>query len=661
MRHGSDARQLASGNQKQAEQRGLSLLQRSSRRGRARIMPEKTETSGSDLPGVLREVGDLADFAGPPKQFWPRLLACLGRLISADKVVLLVQNRSAGTEWKQAGDWPPQAPPSRMLSAFLGRATEAATRYASQGGAGLVLPLEARTATGGHFILATRVAARLQQSENCVVVCLLSEVPESVARESLVRLELAARTADAYLVNLAARQAQADVEKFAGALDLAMQVGGQRRFLAAAMALCNGIASRHGCHRVSVGFVEGGYVRVKAISRTEKFGRQMVAVQGIEKTMEEALDQDDEVVWPAPEGATVLTRDHEQFSKEQGANNVCSVPMRAENKPVGVLTCERQSRPFTATELQQLRLCCDLLTAPLLGLKKRDRWFGARWAAGFKEQTGKLVGPEHTWAKLLALTVAAALVVFLVVPVPYRVEGNFILRSDELVHLTAPFDGYIQEVFVRPGDRVEAGDKLLALRTDELRLEEAAAIADHTRYHREAEKERAAGDLAEMRINQALLRQVQARLDLIRYRIGQSTMKAPFSGVLVEGDLRDRLGAPVKLADVLMRVARIDTLYVEAEVDERDIHEVIGKSTGQIAFLSQPRKKYAIRVVNLEQAAFPKDQGNVFLVRCAVDGGPQAWWRPGMSGVSKFNVEKRTLFWIFTHHTVDFLRMKLWW
>jgi hypothetical protein len=44
-----------------------------------------------------------------------------------------------------------------------------------------------------------------------------------------------------------------------------------------------------------------------------------------------------------------------------------------------------------------------------------------------------------------------------------------------------------------------------------------------------------------------------------------------------------------------------------------------------------------------------------------VDGGPESWWRPGMSGLCKLEVERRSLFWILTHRTVDFLRLKLWW
>ena len=102
-------------------------------------------------------------------------------------------------------------------------------------------------------------------------------------------------------------------------------------------------------------------------------------------------------------------------------------------------------------------------------------------------------------------------------------------------------------------------------------------------------------------------------------------------------------------------------MYPEAEVNERDVHEILGRSTGQIAFVSRPRQRFPIRITTIEQAALPKNEANVFLVRCAVDGKAQPWWRPGMSGICKFNVENRSLIWILTHRTVDFLRLKLWW
>lgn len=620
-----------------------------------------TNLSGlsDDLARALKELAELRNYSGPPREFWPRYLACLANLTAASKVILLAKDPGPPAGWKRIGDWSANTGASRFLTTFTGQLDEIAERCSREDN--LLIPLEPTPARGaGHFVLAVQLKFH-RPGEECLATCLLSELNETSAREILLRLRLAADVPAAFEVNQIARQASGDVQKFATALDLMVSVNAEKRFLAAALAFCNGLASRFNCERVSLGWLESGYIRLRAISRTEKFDRQMAAAKALEVAMEECLDQDEEVAWPAPEGATFVARDHQTFAHEQKAGNLCSLPLRADNKPAAVLTCERQSGPFTPVELQQLRLCCDQAAPRLADLKHHDRWFGARWAAAAKEQCAKVIGPEHTWAKVLAVVIVTLLAVLFFVRVHFRVEGNFNLRSDEVAYLTTPFDGYIHDVFVRPGDTVTNGRPLLGLDTSELELEESAALADLNRYLREAEKARAAKALAEMRISQALADQSKARLDLVRYRLDRAVIKSPFAGVVAEGDLRERLGAPVKQGEPLFKVARTDTLYVEAEINERDVHEILGRATGEIAFVSQPKLKYPIRIVTIEPAAVSKTGGNVFLVRCAFEGGPQPWWRPGMSGVCKLSVEKRTLFWILTHRTVDFLRLWLWW
>jgi multidrug resistance efflux pump len=452
-----------------------------------------------------------------------------------------------------------------------------------------------------------------------------------------------------------------DSEKFASVLDLFVGLAGERRYVAMAMGVCNGLAAKFKCDRVSLGWLKGGFIQLQAISRTEAFDRQMAAAKALAVAMEEALDQDDEILWPAPQGSSTVTRDHEKFAREQGAGNVCSLPLRVDGTPSGVITCERQAPEFSLTELQQIRLTCDMAAPRLAELRNHDRWFGARWAAQLRTQSARLIGPEHTWAKLLALLIMVLLVLLVFLRLPYRVQGNFILRSGQAAYLSAPFDGYIDQVFVRPGDPVKAGQPLLQLKTTELELEEAYALADLDRFQRDAEKARAATSLADMRISEAMAEQAKARLDLARFRRKTATIRAEFPGIVIEGDLRERLGSPVKAGDVLLQVARIDTLYAEAEVDERDVHEILDKSSGQIAFLSRPKIKFPIHIITVEPAAVPKNEANLFLVRCGFDTAPQTWWRPGMSGVCKINVGKRALLWILSHRTIDFLRLKLWW
>jgi hypothetical protein len=613
----------------------------------------------SNLDSALSELARLRCFAGAPVEFWPAYLAAAARVAQASRGLLIVRDPQQPGRLKKLGDWSDNGHSDRSALTFT-QGLPALVENCVRAGKWKE-PLEAQvTGQTKHFALAVSLPLPSSQ-ESCVAAFLVSNTTDAQAGESLIRLQMIADVPLAYQTNQGALQSKNDVEKFASVLDVLVLVNAERRFLAAALAFCNGLAARFQCDRVSLGWLENGYVRLKTISRTERFDRNMAAVKSVEVAMEESLDQDEEIVWPAPEGLSVITRDHQSFAQEHRSGNVCSVPLRTEGKPVAVLTCERLGQPFSQIEQQQLRLACDQVIVRLADLKRHDRWFGARWAASLREKLAKALGPEHTWAKVLALTGAAVLILLCVPIFTYKVEGNFILRSDELSFLTAPFDGYIKEVMVRPGDLLTNNASLLRLNTDDLLLEEAAALADQSRYLRETEKARAANSLAEMRIAQALADQATAHLELLRHRLNQALIKAPFDGVVVEGDLRQRIGAPVKQGEALVKVARTDRLYAEAQFNERDVHEILNKTEGELAFVTQPKWKFPVKIIRLEPAAFPKEGENVFVVRCALGGQPESWWRPGMSGICKFPVEKRTLLWILTHRTVDFLRMFLWW
>ena len=610
-----------------------------------------------DLEQALSELLELRRFTGPPREFWPRLLACTARLTGADHFTLLLKDPGPPPVWKKMAEWSSSRGHSRYRVAYSMQLEDLATRCTAD--SSVLHTLEQNNGTG-HFALAIRLKLG-RPEDQAVLLGLLEGASPAQASEALLRLGLAADTPQVYQLNQAVQQARGDVEKLAAVLDLLVPVNEARHFLAAGLAFCNGLVTRFGCDRASLGWLEHGNLRLRVMSRTEKFDRHMAAAQALEAAMEECSDQDEEIIWPAPPNATTVSRDHEKFVTDQKVTHVVSVPLRLESKGVGVLTCERQSAPFTPLELQQLRLCCDQAVSRLADLKERDRWFGARCAASARKQAARLLGPEHTAAKVLAAAIVAVLACLFLVRVNYRVEGNFILRSDEVSYCSAPFDGYVQEVYVRTGDPLDKGGRLLRLNTSELALEESAAQADLSRYEREAEKARAANALAEMRIAQAMADQTRARLDLVRFRLENAVIKSPVAGAVIEGDLRERIGAPVKQGDVLFRVARLDTLYAQADINERDIHELIGKEKGEIAFVTQPKLKYPVHIQRIEPAAMPKKDANIFLVRLTFDQPIQPWWRPGMSGLCKLYVEKRSLFWILTHRTVDFLRMKLWW
>ena len=616
-----------------------------------------SDTTGDDvrLDQATEELVVLRRFSGAAREFWPRFLAACGALAQADVAAILLGREGQTPRWKKIGEWTAGSgkPPQRAnFAAFLETAAE---QVVAQGNF-----VEEDDESEGAFTLGLRLKVQKDEGE-VVLVAQVMDFTEAAAREALSRLSLAADTPALYQAHLASRQAQVDVEKFATVLDLLVPVNSERRFLASLLALVNGVATRLRCARVSVGWIEGGYVRLKAISRTEKFDRQMAAAQALEAAMEECADQDEEVLWPAPEGATAVFRDHEKFVNENQAGAIASVPVRIDDRVVAVLTCERTGEAFTAVEMQQLRLLCDQVARRLVELKKHDRWLGARLLGEVREGCEKLVGPEHTWPKIIGLLGVVLVVALFVVRLPYRVQGTFILRSEAVSYLTAPFDGYIDEVKARPGDLLAKGAEIVSLNRAELLLEQSAAAAEIGRYVREAEKARAINQLAEMKIAEALMRQSQSRFDLVKHRLDASVMRAAFDGVIVEGDLRERIGAPVKSGEALFKVARLDGLFVEAEVDERDVREILKSSRAEFSFVAQPKMRFSATVQSIEPAALAKKDSNVFLVRMKPDDAQANWWCPGMTGLCKISVESRTIWWIVTHRTMDFLRLKLWW
>ena len=571
--------------------------------------------------------------------------------------MLLVQDKENGS-WKNLCVWPSKGHRVGQFSGLADKIKQVADAsldkgyaWVNNGGPG---------GNGADPVVGVQLA--MEQAERAsVAVFLLDAEAELAVEEAAMRLKLVADTPAVYQLGHVVREAKKDVVQFSEALDVMVLLNKEKRYMGAAMAFCNELASRYQCDRVSLGWLKDGYIRVQAISHMERFEKKMDIVQVLEAAMEEAFDQNEEIVWPQPEGSTSVARDHEAFSREQGAKQMVSLPIRLDDDTVGVLTCERRDEPFSEVDVRGLRVLCDQAARRLGDLKHGDRWFGAKMAGAVRNGLSKLLGVEHTFAKCVGLILCVALAFVLFGKLTYRVEAPFIIRSDDLSYLPAPFDGYIDDVPVEVGDQVDKGDILLTLDIRELLIEESTAIANQNRYTREAEKARAENALADMKIALALAAQAKARLDLVRYHLAHAEVRAPFAGIVVEGDLEELLGSPVKKGDVLFKVARIERMYAELEVNERDVHELAAGATGEMAFVSQPKLKFPIKVERIDPVAVAKDDGNMFIVRGLFAAGTEDWWRPGMSGISKINVGKRNVLWILTHRTVDFFRILLWW
>jgi multidrug resistance efflux pump len=255
---------------------------------------------------------------------------------------------------------------------------------------------------------------------------------------------------------------------------------------------------------------------------------------------------------------------------------------------------------------------------------------------------------------------AILIAVLALLPWPYRIDAPITLRSKDILFIPAPFDGFLRNAHIEVGDTVSAGALLVELDTRELVLEEGMAAADALRNAREAEKAQAARQLADMQIALARQQQSVSKLELIRHQLANAQIRAPFAGVVVEGELKKNLGAPVRKGDLLVKLAHTGDTYVELEIDQVDVHEVSVGMRGEFAFVGRPDLRYPMVIERVDPASTMREGRNVYLARARIEADFQPWWRPGMGGSARLMAGERSIIWLLTHRTVRYLRQVFW-
>jgi hypothetical protein len=490
-----------------------------------------------------------------------------------------------------------------------------------------------------------------------------------------------------------------ELERLKAAMETLSAFNAPVHFLAAAMALVNEIAARWKCDRAGIGFLQGRYVRLKALSHTEKITRNMQLVQDIEAAMEECLDQDVEILVPPPKEASFVYRATDNLASQHGPNAVISFPLRRERthlkeraderfgNVVAVLTVERKfDKPFSLGEVETLRLTADLFTARLYDLYENDRWLGAKALRGTRRALAWVVGAKHTWAKVAAIAVAGFLGFALLVDGTFRVEAPFAIQAIETQVVSAPFDGFLKSSDVEPGDLVitpasaaafddlNAGSPLApvlsvkrpasvlaTLDTEELVKQRYSAEQEVERFTHAARQAFSEGKYAESDAGDAQRRLAQSKVDELTWQIDRAKITTPIDGVLFQGDLRTKLGAPVRAGDQLFEIGQAE-LRSELDVSEDQITEVLIGQKGVLKATSYPDRPIHFTVDRITPVAVVSGAKNVFKVRVKFDPGQDTHWlKPGVEGLAKIDVPpKRRYAWIWTHRMINWVRMKLW-
>jgi RND family efflux transporter MFP subunit len=433
------------------------------------------------------------------------------------------------------------------------------------------------------------------------------------------------------------------------------------RFQAAATAVVTELATTLACERVSIGFMKGRHIYLRALSHSAAFGKKTNLVRALEGAMDEAADQLATVVYPARKGgAFQVTRAHAELVQQHGAGTVCTIPLTAGGRVLGALVLERPAGEEFDPRTVELCEHAALLVGPVLDVKrKEDRWLLRKAIDSMATHARHLTGPRHVALKLWAAGIAATLLFFAIADGDYQVTADAALEGTVQRAVAAAIPGYIAEARARAGDVVRKGDVLAAIDDRDLRLERLKWVSQRAQRTSEYREALASHQRARVQVLGAQLEQAEAQLALIDEQLSRTRIVAPFDAIVVKGDLSQSLGAPVERGNVLFELAPLDAYRVIMKVDERDITSVQVGQAGNLALSSMPHDPVPLVIEKVTPVSVVEEGRNFFRVEASAKGGIEKL-RPGMEGVGKIHVEERKLIWIWTHKIVHWLRMWVW-
>ena len=526
---------------------------------------------------------------------------------------------------------------------------------------GLAEPMAIADAAGptGRYLLAYPLV--VDERACGVAVVELRLVAEAQLQPAMQRLHWGAGWLDSRARVLAAREAGTEIARSRVVIDMLVLAGEAATAKEALLALANGLVDAVGAARVMAGIVRHGRAQVEALSRTAWFDRRSQDVAAIENLMEEAHDQGATVRWPVRDGAPFRVGvAHEEWSRKASGRSVCTVVVPGRDALVGAITVERDDgRPFGADDERTLEAVA-LVVGPLLEDKLTlDHWLAGRAPRALATLRDRLTRRGHATWKLGAGAAALAVLLMAVLTQDYRVTAKSVIEGIVQRAAVAPYDGFVAHANVRAGQQVQAGEVLAVLDDRDLRLEQSrwqGEFDQATQKHRDA---MAKHDRAASAVLEAQMRQARAQLDLIEAKLARTQITAPIAGLVVSGDLSQKLGSPVQTGDTLFEIAPLDAYRVILQVDERDIGQLQIGQRGQLVLNGLSAQPMDFAVSSVTAVAEQREGVNHFRVEAALTQAAPAL-RPGMEGVGKVEVGERQVLWVWTHSLVEWVRLALW-
>ena len=437
------------------------------------------------------------------------------------------------------------------------------------------------------------------------------------------------------------------------------KVQAQTEYSAACLSLVTTLAADLNCDRVSIGFPAGDKIKVQAVSHTAQFGKRMELLSAIGHAMNESMIMGRDIAFPQQD-SDIQAPDHYQLFKAYESQALVSIPIYIGDRHYCVLTLERNTAQiFTQDEIEFVRAVAVLCAPTLQDKHDAQRPLPLLIKDKFLLQLHRLFGADYIGRKVLVSLCVLLILFFTFVTGTYRVTADTKLEGRIQRVIAAPFNGYLLKAPVHAGDIVKAGQLVSQMDDRELRLQRQKWLSESSQYRHEYNSAYAKQERSEVNINRAQMNQAAAELALTEEQLTRSKIVAPFDGVVISGDLSQRLGAFVEQGEVLFEIAPLNDYRVILQVEDNRIGDVKIGQQGMMVLSSMPSKEFKFEVTTITPVTESTDGANYFRVEASLLDNSLVL-RPGMEGIGKIEVDERLIISIWTRSFSEWLRLLIW-
>ena len=352
---------------------------------------------------------------------------------------------------------------------------------------------------------------------------------------------------------------------------------------------------------------------------------------------------------------------HKKWHETVNYASVASIPLNGSDGCVTVLSLKRHaSSPFTEKELEEIKALTEPYTLVFDVIEKANQGLYHHAVRAARHTLKAVTAPCDLVKKAMAAVLVAAICWFFFGTMDYNVTLSGKVLPKHMRHLATPLTGTLLNAEYKEGDQVAKGDILCQFDTEELNLlEKQKLIAELKIAQIEMLQAKSKGDYVNAEIGQANCDLVKANIEILDKMIDQATVKAPFDGVIVRGDLRKRIGEVIPQSEPLYEIAVAGQWMIEIEIPNHIAADMETGLQGKYIVNARPELSYEISLSSVSPGAVFNNNKNVYVAEADVLFD-ELWVKGGMEGVAKVNVGKRRICWVTLHKIIDYIYLNFW-